>query len=35
MSIIALVMVPIVLAYQAYNYYIFRQRVTGAKKLVY
>jgi cytochrome bd ubiquinol oxidase subunit II len=35
MSIIALVLVPIVLVYQAYNYYIFRQRVTGEKKLVY
>ncbi|HEX8996491.1 MAG TPA: cytochrome d ubiquinol oxidase subunit II [Ktedonobacterales bacterium] len=28
MSIIALTLVPIVVAYQAWNYYIFRQRVT-------
>jgi cytochrome bd ubiquinol oxidase subunit II len=35
MTIIALVMVPIVLAYQVYNYYVFRKRVTGDKKLVY
>jgi cytochrome bd ubiquinol oxidase subunit II len=35
MTIIAVVMVPIVLAYQFYNYYVFRQRVTGEKKLVY
>jgi cytochrome bd ubiquinol oxidase subunit II len=29
MSIVALIFVPIVLVYQAWNYYVFRQRVTG------
>jgi cytochrome d ubiquinol oxidase subunit II len=35
MSIVALVLVPIVLIYQIYNYYVFRRRVTGEGKLVY
>lgn len=35
MTIIALVMIPIVLAYQGWNFYIFRQRVTGKGKLTY
>ncbi len=35
MSIVALIFVPIVLAYQAWTYYIFRQRVSGKSKLTY
>ena len=36
MSIIALIMVPIVLAYQGWTYYMFRKRITTDKKtLVY
>ncbi len=35
MTIIALVMVPIVLLYQGWNFYIFRKRVTGQSKLTY
>jgi cytochrome d ubiquinol oxidase subunit II len=35
MTIVALVFVPIVLAYQAWNYYVFRHRVTGKGKLTY
>ena len=35
MTIIALVMVPIVLVYQGWNYYVFRHRVTGKGKLTY
>lgn len=35
MTIVALTMVPIVLAYQGWNYYVFRHRVTGKGKLTY
>jgi len=35
MSIIALVLVPIVLLYQGWNFYIFRKRVSGNSKLTY
>lgn len=35
MTIIALVMVPIVLLYQGWNFYIFRKRVSGKSKLTY
>jgi cytochrome d ubiquinol oxidase subunit II len=35
MTIVALIFVPIVLAYQAWNYYVFRARVTGKSKLTY
>lgn len=35
MSIIALVLVPIVLLYQGWNFYIFRKRVSGESKLTY
>jgi cytochrome d ubiquinol oxidase subunit II len=35
MTIIALVLVPIVLVYQGWNYYVFRHRVTGKGKLTY
>ena len=35
MTIIALVLVPIVLLYQGWNFYIFRKRVSGRGKLTY
>ncbi len=35
MSIVALIFVPIVLAYQAWTYHIFRQRVSTKSKLTY
>lgn len=36
MSIIALIFVPIVLAYQGWTYYLFRKRISGDKKsLIY
>jgi cytochrome bd ubiquinol oxidase subunit II len=35
MTIVALTMVPIVLVYQGWNYYVFRHRVTGKGKLTY
>ncbi len=35
MSIVALIFVPIVLAYQGWTYYIFRQRVSNKSKLTY
>ncbi len=35
MSIIALVLVPIVLLYQGWNFYIFRKRISGESKLTY
>jgi cytochrome d ubiquinol oxidase subunit II len=36
MSIVALVFVPVVLAYQGYTYWVFRKRIsTDPKKLVY
>ena len=36
MSIVALIFVPIILAYQSYTYWVFRKRVTTEKKtLVY
>ena len=35
MSIVALIFVPIVLAYQAWTYYIFRQRIGTKSKLEY
>ncbi len=35
MSIVALIFVPIVLIYQAWNYYVFRARVTGQSSLKY
>jgi cytochrome d ubiquinol oxidase subunit II len=35
MSIVALIFVPIVLAYQAWNYYVFRQRIGKETELEY
>jgi cytochrome bd ubiquinol oxidase subunit II len=35
MTIVALVFVPIVLIYQAWNYWVFRARVSGKQKLKY
>ena len=35
MTIVALIFVPIVLLYQAWNYYVFRARVTGKSALKY
>lgn len=35
MSIVALTMVPVVLAYQGWSYWIFRKRLTGESKLEY
>jgi cytochrome d ubiquinol oxidase subunit II len=35
MSVVALVFVPIVLAYQAWTYWVFRHRVTSTSKLEY
>ena len=35
MTIIALVLVPVVLLYQGWNFYIFRKRVSGKGKLTY
>ncbi len=35
MTIVALIFVPVVLVYQAWNYYVFRHRVTGKGKLTY
>jgi len=35
MSIIALIFIPVVLAYQAWSYYIFRKRVTPTSTLEY
>ena len=35
MSIIALIFVPIVLAYQGWSYYVFRRRLTSESKLEY
>ncbi len=35
MTIVALIFVPIVLAYQAWNYWVFRARVTGKSALKY
>jgi cytochrome d ubiquinol oxidase subunit II len=35
MSIVALVFVPVVLAYQAWNYYVFRQRIGKETELEY
>jgi cytochrome d ubiquinol oxidase subunit II len=35
MTIVALICVPIVLAYQAWNYYVFRARVVGKQGLKY
>ncbi len=35
MSIVALIFVPIVLAYQIWTYYIFRQRITTESKMEY
>ncbi|MGC8779530.1 MAG: cytochrome d ubiquinol oxidase subunit II [Anaerolineae bacterium] len=35
MTIVALVFVPIVLAYQAWNYWVFRARITGKSALKY
>jgi cytochrome d ubiquinol oxidase subunit II len=35
MSLVALVFVPVVLAYQAWSYWVFRQRITTASKLEY
>ncbi len=35
MSIVALVFVPVVLAYQGWSYYIFRKRLTSKEKLTY
>jgi cytochrome d ubiquinol oxidase subunit II len=35
MSIIALIFIPVVLAYQAWSYYIFRKRITSSSTLEY
>ncbi len=35
MSIVALILVPVVLAYQAWNYWVFRQRVGTKSSLHY
>ncbi len=35
MSVIALTMVPIVLAYQAWTYWVFRKRLTTEAQLEY
>ena len=35
MTIVALIFVPIVLAYQAWNYWVFRGRLTGKSVLKY
>lgn len=35
MTVVALIFVPVVLVYQAWNYYVFRHRVTGKGKLTY
>ena len=35
MSVVALIFVPIVLAYQAWNYYVFRQRIGRETELEY
>ena len=35
MSIVALIFVPIVLIYQAWNYWVFRARVSGHQSLHY
>ncbi len=35
MTIVALIFVPIVLAYQAWNYWVFRARITGKSALKY
>jgi cytochrome d ubiquinol oxidase subunit II len=35
MSIVALIFIPIVLAYQGWSYYIFRRRLTSESKLEY
>jgi cytochrome bd ubiquinol oxidase subunit II len=31
MSVVALVLVPVILLYQSWNYYVFRARITGSK----
>ena len=35
MTIVALVFIPIVLAYQAWSYWVFRKRLSAESKLVY
>jgi cytochrome d ubiquinol oxidase subunit II len=35
MTIVALIFVPIVLIYQGWTYYVFRQRLSGKSKLIY
>jgi cytochrome d ubiquinol oxidase subunit II len=35
MSIIAITLVPFVLAYQAWNYWVFRQRIAGNSAAIY
>jgi len=35
MSIVAIIFVPVVLAYQAWSYYVFRQRITSESQLEY
>jgi cytochrome d ubiquinol oxidase subunit II len=35
MSIVALIFVPLVLAYQGWNYYVFRQRIGKETELEY
>jgi cytochrome d ubiquinol oxidase subunit II len=35
MSFVALIFVPVVLAYQGWTYYVFRQRVTLQSELEY
>ena len=35
MSVVALIFVPIVLAYQAWTYWVFRHRITAETKLEY
>jgi len=31
MSVVALVLVPVILLYQSWNYYVFRARITGSE----
>ena len=35
MSVVALIFVPIVLAYQGWTYWVFRHRITAESKLEY
>jgi cytochrome d ubiquinol oxidase subunit II len=35
MSVVAIIFVPLVLGYQAWSYYVFRQRITSESHLEY